>query len=125
MTGENPRKKNSLLVQLAFAPYGHEEVFAAVCFSNACLAKGMEVGIMLYGDAVYSVKAGQNPAVIGLPDNTPHFTDFMDLGGELFVCEFCATQRAMVSGDFIEGTQLAPPEMAGGLLEKYDVTLTF
>ena len=122
----NKIKTQSVLVYCTHGTYGRDDdAYGALLQSNAALARGMNVTLVLVDDGVFLVKKGQNPAKIGAVNNTAELADFIDLGGKLLLIEESLEERGLSKNEIIEGSQIITFSNLIKEIENTQISLTF
>jgi len=117
---------NKILVYVSAGTYGRDDdAFGAILASNAALAKGMKVTMVLVENGVCMAKTGQVPAPIGFPNNLDELTDFVDLDGRLLVSEDALQKRGISREELIEGSEVVTSRELAEIIQEYPLTLTF
>ena len=83
---------------------------ASMPFVMACAALAMDVNatICLQGSAVYLAQKGYVDNMLtggGFPHITKLITDFVELGGKMWVCMPCIKERNIEESDLIDGAE--------------------
>ena len=77
--------------------------------ANAALAMDIQATIALSGESVHVAVPGYAetmPPGGGFPPMKKLLTDFLELGGRLWVCGPCITSRNIAESDLIEGAEV-------------------
>ncbi len=109
---------------------GEDAEKASICIglANAGLALEEDVSLILMGKGVYLGQKGYADHIHRAGDRAPLkklISDFMSLGGKLFVCKPCIEERNMGLSDFIEGAELATGTTLNMLILESDKQLVF
>ena len=119
-------KAKSVLVICTHGTYGrNDDLYGALLVSNASLAKGMKIALVCVDDGVCVCKKNQNPAKIGLPNNSNELEDFIELGGMLLVDGSSIIKRGIKEDELIDGAEIISFKNIGNVVKKYDISLTF
>jgi len=119
-------KSNSVIIFCTHGTYGRDDdLYGALLASNAALAKGMKVTLVLVEDGVLTAKKNQNPSKIGLINNLDELQDFIDLGGRLIVEDLSLEERGLSKNEILEKSETMSLRDISKLVEEHDVSLTF
>lgn len=119
-------KTDSLLVFCTHGTYGRDDdLYGALLASNAALAKGLKVTLVLVEDGVFTGKKNQNTSKIGLPNSLEEIQDFIDLGGRLIVDATSLEERGISKDEIIEKAEIIPFKSITTLVEEHSISLTF
>jgi sulfur relay (sulfurtransferase) DsrF/TusC family protein len=117
---------NSLLIICTHGTYGRDDdLYGALLASNASLAKGMKVTLLLIDEGVFACKKNQNPMKLGLPSSLDELNDFLELGGNLLVEDSSLVERGIEKKEMIDGAKIIKIKKIDEIIKKHDVSLTF
>jgi sulfur relay (sulfurtransferase) DsrF/TusC family protein len=116
----------TVLIYCVHGTYGRDDdAYGAMLMTNASLAKGMEVALVLADDGVTMALTGQDTSRIGLPNNLDEIQDTFDLGGRLLVVREALAERGIREDELVEGAEVIDGSDLAGLMMENDVTFTF
>jgi tRNA 2-thiouridine synthesizing protein D len=116
----------SLLLYTTHGTYGRDDDGYGACLAaNSALSKGLEVALLLIDDGVALAKHGQNPNIIGLPNNNDEIKDFLELGGRLIVIQESLVERGIKKEELEDEAEIIAFSDIYSLIEYYDLVLTF
>lgn len=117
---------NSLLVICTHGTYGRDDdLYGALLASNAALAKGLMVTLLLVDEGVFACKKNQNPLKIALPNSLDELNDFLELGGKLIVENSSLVERGIEKKEIIDGAKIIQIKSIDEIIKKNEVSLTF
>jgi sulfur relay (sulfurtransferase) complex TusBCD TusD component (DsrE family) len=98
-------------------PYQSESPETTIELAKAALAKGLDVRIFCYMDAVNCVKTGQKkvPGVINIEEQ---FRELITQGAQVRLCTLCMLVRG--TKDFIEGAKRGGTPDIADMVEESD-----
>jgi predicted peroxiredoxin len=100
---------NKVVINLATGLEDAERVTVAFLVGGAAAAKGEHVAMFLTKEAVRLGLPGYADAVAcdGCPPLAGLFEQYVEGGGELFVCPICFTARKLEEGQLVANARLA------------------
>lgn len=113
-------KKEMVIYIATHAGEDPERASLPFVLGNAALAMDIEAIVALQGTGVYLAKKGiiENIFAAGLPPLQELVSNFMELGGKLWVCSPCINERKIAQADLIEGAEImAAAKLTQALLE--------
>lgn len=113
-------KKEMVIYIATHAGEDPERASLPFVLGNAALAMDIEAVVALQGTGVYLAKKGiiENIFAAGLPPLQELVSNFMELGGKLWVCSPCINERKIAQADLIEGAEImAAAKLTQALLE--------
>ena len=119
-------RSGSLVVFCMHGTYGRDDdLYGALLVTNAALAKGMKVNIILIEDGVYVCKKNQNTNKIGYPNNLDELRDFVELGGELIVDKLSLQKRGLSKDEILEDSKIVEIKTIEKIVRENAISLTF
>lgn len=117
---------SSVMIYCVHGTYGRDDDgYGAMLMTNAALAKGMEVTLVLADDGVAMAVAAQDTTRIGLPNNLEEVQNTFDLGGRLLVVRESLAERGIGEEELVEEAEVIPSSDVASLISEHDVSLTF
>ncbi len=113
-------KKEKVLYIATHAGEDPERASLPFVLGVAALAMDVEATVALQGTGVYLAKKGimENVFAAGLPPLKQLVDDFLELGGNLWVCTPCIKERQIKKENLIEGAEImAAAKLTEALLE--------
>jgi sulfur relay (sulfurtransferase) DsrF/TusC family protein len=107
-----------IIVELSHPPFGHEHTFAGLYVATASLSKGMDVTVLLRGDAVYTALKGQvePQRLIALPPTEEQVEDILSLDGRVIAETRSMETRGLGPDELVEGIEVMSTEEIHELL---------
>jgi predicted peroxiredoxin len=119
-------KSGSLVVFCTHGTYGrNDDLYGALLLSNASLAKGLKVSLIMTEDGVYACKKNQQTNKIGYPNNLDEINDFIELGGKLLVDEHSLQERGLSKDGILENSKVIGLKTIEEIVCKNSISLTF
>jgi sulfur relay (sulfurtransferase) DsrF/TusC family protein len=119
-------EKNSVLLLLTRGTYGRfDDAYGAILVANAALAKQQNATLILIGNGIYFAMKDQDPSDIFLQSNLPEISDFLELGGRIFVHRESIEVRGVDKKELIDNLEMIEDVQIVTEIEKHNVTLTF
>ncbi len=116
----------SVLVYCVHGTYGRDDDgYGAMLMTNAALAKGMDVTLVLADDGVAMAVAAQDTTRIGLPNNLEEVQNTFDLGGRLLVVKESLAERGIEEDELVEEAEVIDAQEVSSLIMEHDVSMTF
>jgi len=117
---------NTVLIYCVHGTYGRDDDgYGAMLMTNAALAKGMDVTLVLADDGVAMAVAAQDTSKIGLPNNLEEVQNTFDLGGRMLVVRESLAERGIGENELVEEAEVISASKVAALMIENDVTLTF
>ena len=119
-------KSGSLAVFCTHGTYGrNDDLYGALLLSNAALAKGLKVSLIMIEDGVYACKKNQDTNKIGYPNNLNELNDFIELGGEILVVDLSLNERGMSKDELLDSSKIVGLKTIEEIVGKNSISLTF
>ena len=119
-------KSGSLAVFCTHGTYGrNDDLYGALLLSNAALAKGLKVSLIMIEDGVYACKKNQDTNKIGYPNNLNELNDFIELGGEILVDDLSLNERGMSKDELLDSSKIVGLKTIEEIVGKNSISLTF
>ena len=100
-------EKNSVLFIITRGTYGRfDDAYGAILVANAALAKQQAATLLLICNGIYFVMKNQEPSDIFLQNNLPEISDFVELGGRIFVHRGSMELRGVDREELIDEVEL-------------------
>ncbi len=96
--------------------------------ATAALAMDIEATIVLQSNGVYLLKEGYRKNMLpggGFPKIDKLFNDFLDYGGNLFVCGPCIKERNIEPSELPEGAKIGAAAQVNLMAIEADAVLVF
>ena len=105
-----------------------EKACVPFVLATAALAMDMKAIIVLQSNGVYLVKEGYRKNMLpggGFPDIDKLFKDFLEYGGELFVCGPCIKERNIDESELPEGSRIGAAAQVNLMAVDADAVFVF
>ncbi len=109
-----------LVLEIAHAPFGHENAYAGLFIAMGWVSVGNEGVVVLRGDGVYAGKKGQQDPFkeINLPPTEKQVRDVLETGGRVVADRRSLQSRGIGEDMLIEGVEVLGEEIRRLIIEQ-------
>jgi len=107
-----------LVLDIAHAPFGHENAYAGLFVAMAWVSVGNDALVVLRGDGVFAARRGQADSMkeINLPNTEKQVRDILGEGGKIVADAESMKARSISANDLVEGIDVVSPEQIRSLI---------